>query len=71
MRLILISAAAMTVSTICLGAIFLSALYTPSRPAIGAWTTSITYADDRVKRSVQGNHARLLAVLYRDIGQSE
>ena len=71
MRLILISVAAMTVSTICLGAIFLNALYTPTRPAIGAWTTSVTYADDRAKRSAQGNHAKLLAVLYRDIGQSE
>jgi hypothetical protein len=71
MRLILISVAAMTVSTICLSAVFLNALYTPTRPAVGAWTTTVTYADDRVKRSAQGNHARLLAVLYHDIGQSE
>jgi len=62
MRLVLIAVAAMTVSTICLGAIFLNALYTPTRPAIGAWTTSGTYADDRVKRSAQVNQAKLLAV---------
>jgi hypothetical protein len=62
MRLILISVAAMTASTICLSAIFLNALYTPTRPVMGVWTTSVTYADDGVKRSAQGNHARLLAV---------
>ncbi len=62
MRLILISVAAMTVSTICVSAIFLSAANTPTRRAIGVWTTTITYADDRVKRSAQGNQARLLAV---------
>jgi len=71
MRLILISGAAMTASTICLSAIFLNALYTPTRPAMGVWTTTVTYADDRVKRSAQGNRTKLLAVLYHDIGQSE
>ena len=62
MRLMLISVAAMTVSTICLSVLFLNALYTPTRPATGAWTTSVTYADDWVKRSAQGNQAKLLAV---------
>ena len=71
MRLILISVAAMTVSTICLSAVFLNALHTPTRPAVGVWTTTVTYADDRVKRSAQVNQAKLLAVLNRDIGQSE
>ena len=42
MRYVMISVAAMTVSTICLSAIFLSALYTPTRPAIGAWSTTVT-----------------------------
>ncbi len=42
MRLLMISLAAMTVSTICLSAIFLSALYTPTRPAVGAWSTTVT-----------------------------
>ena len=42
MRLLTISLAAMTVSTICLSAIFLSALYTPTRPALGAWSTTVT-----------------------------
>ena len=71
MRLILISVTAMAVSTICLSAIFLNALYTPTLPAIGVWTTNVTYADDRVKRSAQVNQAGLLAVLHGDIGQSE
>jgi len=62
MRLFLISVAAMTASTICLSAIFLNALYTPTLPAIGAWTTTVTYADDRVKRSDQVNQVRMLAV---------
>jgi hypothetical protein len=62
MRLILISVAAMTVSTICLSAVFLNALYKPTRPAVGVWTTTVTYADDGVKRSAQGNQTKLLAV---------
>jgi hypothetical protein len=62
MRFVLISIAAMSVSTIGLAAILLNAPYTPARPAMGVWTTSVTYADDGVKRSAQGNHARLLAV---------
>jgi hypothetical protein len=46
MRLLMISMAAMTVSTICLSAIFLSALYTPTRPAVGAWSTTISLNSD-------------------------
>ena len=52
MRLLLISLIAMTVSTICLSAIFLRAVYAPTRPIIGAWTTTVTSTnDDWVKRT--------------------
>jgi hypothetical protein len=51
MRLLMIAVAAMIVSTICLSAVFLLALHAPTRPAIGAWTTILTSAnDDWVKR---------------------
>lgn len=62
MRLLLMSVVAMIASTICLSAIFLNALYTPTRPALGVWTTSVTYADNRVKHSALGNQTKLLAI---------
>ena len=49
MRLLMISLAAMTVSTICLSAIFLPALYTPTRPAVGIWTTTVTGLNSDVR----------------------
>jgi hypothetical protein len=52
MRLLMISLTAMIVSTICLSATFLYALHTPTRPAIGVWSTTVTSAnDDWVKRT--------------------
>jgi hypothetical protein len=51
MRFFMIALAATIVSTICLSAIFLLALHEPTRPAVGAWTTTLTSAnDDLVKR---------------------
>ena len=46
MRLMLISLTAMMVSTICLSALFMHALYTPTRPAVGDWTTTVNAAND-------------------------
>ena len=46
MRLLLLSLTAVTVSTICVSAIFLHAVYAPTRPIIGAWTTTITSTND-------------------------
>ena len=46
MRLMMISLTAMMVSTICLSALFMHALYTPTRPAVGDWTTTVTAAND-------------------------
>ena len=46
MRLIKISLAAMAVSTVCVSALFMHALYTPTRQAIGDWTTTVTAAND-------------------------
>jgi hypothetical protein len=65
MRLMMISLTAMTVSTICLSAVFVHALYTPTRPgpAIGAWMTTVTAAnDDWAKQWADGNEERLLPV---------
>ncbi len=46
MRLIKISLAAMAVSTVCVSALFMHALYTPTHLAIGDWTTTVTAAND-------------------------
>jgi hypothetical protein len=48
MRLMMISLTPMTVSIICLSAVFVHALHTPTRPgpAIGAWMTTVTAAND-------------------------
>ena len=46
MRLMMISLTAMIVSTICVSALFMHALYTPTRLGIGNWTTTVTAAND-------------------------
>ena len=46
MRLMKISLTAMIVSTICVSALFMHALYTPTRLGIGDWTTTVTAAND-------------------------
>jgi hypothetical protein len=63
MRFMMISLAAMTVSIICLSAVFMHALYTPTRPASGAWMTTVTASnDDWAKQWADGNEERLLPV---------
>ena len=63
MRLMMISLTAMTVSTIRLSAVFVHALYTPTRPgpAIRGWMTTVTAAD-WAKQWADGNEERLLPV---------
>ncbi len=62
MRLIKISLAAMAVSTVCVSALFMHALYTPTRQAIGDWATTITAANDWTN----GDDERLLPPILHD-----
>ncbi len=62
MRLIKISLAAMAVSTICVSALFMHALNTPTRHAIGDWTTTVTAANDWTN----GDEERLLPAILHD-----
>ena len=62
MRLMKISLTAMIVSTICVSALFMHALYTPTRLGIGDWTTTVTAANDWTN----GDEERLLPPILHD-----
>lgn len=68
MRVVAISLAALTMSSMCVSLLFVNALNAPTKPPLPEWITTVarrTDAGPQMKRWVDDNQAKMLSVYAR------